>query len=471
MNKEILYVENLSTSQPSSQNIDNITFSLEQGKIMGITGLHNSGITALAAALSGEIPVSHGTIYLEDRPLRLTSRVQANRLGIFRIIQEQAVIPTLTISENMNILKIQSRKNHILDPKMNLETTRAVFKHYGIGGDPDGYPASLSVGQLTQLSICRAVICGARVLVCYALGEGTSEADFLSLRRFLRMLRDEDLAVLLITPDARKALQLSDRVAVMRSGMLCYQRDAAEASFEEMLLHMAIQEATSAVSPVLSESEIHRISLRDLTIAAPLMRSRTITVDLCGGTSTGLFWPSGNYGNDLKRAFLGEVPASGTVVENGRTESFRSWRKRNRCHIACLGIRFWEHDIQEHMTVGENLLLRTYHRFGHRLGVLNTDMLALALREFSSSHGLDPDCLSYYPRHLSPELRHQVVLWSVLLAPPKLLVLDCPMFTMDEQIRRNYLSALDELKANGTAILWSDNGEFPKYYCDSYIQM
>lgn len=471
MNQEILYAENLTTNQPSSQNIDHVSFSLEQGRIMGITGLHNSGITALAGALCGEIPLSRGTVYLEDRPLHLTSRAQANRLGIFRITQEQAVIPTLTISENMNILKMQSQKNHILDPKMDLETTRSVFQHYGIGGDPDGYPASLSVGQLTQLSICRAVICGARVLVCYALGEGTSEADMRSLRRFLQMLRDEDISILLITPDARKALLLSDRMAVMRSGMLCYQRDTAEASLEDMVHHMAIQKAAEPLPQAPASARSWQIGLRDLTVALPQICEHPITADLQSGTSVGLFWPSSDYGNKIKKVFLGQLPATGTVIENGRVESFQSWRKRNRHQIACLGLRFWEQDLQEHMTVGENLLLRTYHRYDRRGGILNQAMLKLALREFSGSHGLDPDCLNCYPRHLPPELRHQVVLWSVLFAPPKLLVLDCPMFTMDEQIRQNYLRALDELKVGGTAILWSDNGEFPKYYCDRYLSV
>ena len=471
MKKEILYVEQLTTDQSSSQNIDHVTFSLEQGKILGITGLHNSGIMALAGALSGEIPICHGTVYLEDAPVKLTSRTQANQLGIFHITQELAVIPTLTVSENMNILRMQNRQNLILHPRTDLETTRSVFEHYRIGGNPDGYPPALSVGQRTQLSICRAVICGARVLICSAPGEGTSEADLLSLRRFLQMLRDEGLSILIITPDARTALFLSDQVAVMRSGMICYRREVQEASLEDMVCCMAAMKAAAPLLRQSPEREDYRIGLRNLIIPGTKTRSHPINLDLAGGTSLGLLWPAQSYGSDVRKAFLGQSSASGTVLQNGCKEPFRKWRKRNRHQIACLGLRFWEQDLQENMTVAENLLLRTYHRYDRRLGILNPVMLNLALREFSEAYGLDPDCLNRYPRHLSPELRHQVVLWSVLFAPPRLLVLDCPMFTMDEQIRRNYLSALEDLKRGGTAILWSDNGEFPKYYCDRYLSL
>ena len=168
---------------------------------------------------------------------------------------------------------MQNRQNLILHPRTDLETTRSVFEHYRIGGNPDGYPPALSVGQRTQLSICRAVICGARVLICSAPGEGTSEADLLSLRRFLQMLRDEGLSILIITPDARKALFLSDQVAVMRSGMICYRREVQEASLEDMVCCMAAMKAAAPLLRQSPEREDYRIGLRNLIIPGTKTRS------------------------------------------------------------------------------------------------------------------------------------------------------------------------------------------------------
>ena len=70
---------------------------------------------------------------------------------------------------------------------------------------------------------------------------------------------------------------------------------------------------------------------------------------------------------------------------------------------------------------------------------------------------------------LPPELRNQIVLWGVLFSPPKLLVLDCPMYGMDEQIRQSFLVCLKKLKAAGTAILWSDNSETLRNYSDQFV--
>lgn len=208
MRKEILYAENLTTDQTSEQNIDHVSFLLEQGEILGVTGLHGSGISALAAALCGERRISHGTIYLDGEPVRLASREQANHLGIYQITQSFAVVPTLSVSENLNILRGFSWRGFLIDQKLNQETTRVVFEHYGISGNPNGYPGALSKGEQAQLSICRAMICGAKVLVCREIGEGFSEDELLALHRFLRQLCGEGISVVLITPDARKGAAL-----------------------------------------------------------------------------------------------------------------------------------------------------------------------------------------------------------------------------------------------------------------------
>lgn len=466
MRKEILYAENLTTDQTSEQNIDHVSFLLEQGEILGVTGLHGSGISALAAALCGERRISHGTIYLDGEPVRLASREQANHLGIYQITQSFAVVPTLSVSENLNILRGFSWRGFLIDQKLNQETTRVVFEHYGISGNPNGYPGALSKGEQAQLSICRAMICGAKVLVCREIGEGFSEDELLALHRFLRQLCGEGISVVLITPDARKALRFSDHVAVMRGGMICYYREAAEATLEEMVRCMAVKTAASVLKRE-GCADRHPISFRGVRLRE--FGARSITAELYGGVSLGLFWAFSSYGDLVTQLFTGRKKGFGTVLEGGVSCSFNDWLKRNRQQIFCLGIRFWECNLNENMTVAENLLLRTYYRYNDRLGILNRPMLGLALREFAAAHGIDPACFEKYPRHLSPELRNQIVLWSVLFSPPKLLVLDCPMYTMDEQIRRSFLNALAELKAGGTAILWSDSSESPQYYCDRFI--
>lgn len=467
MKEETLYVENLTTSLTSGQNIDHISFSLDRGEILGITGLHRSGIVALADALTGEIRPSAGTIYLDGEPVSLTSRGSANDLGIYEIKHSLSVIPTLSISENLNVLRRFSWRNFFIRKRLNQDTTRLVFERYGISGDPDDYTYELTKGQQMELSICRALLCGARVLICWEAGEGFCEEELAEFKRFLHQIRDEGTPVIMINSDARKVMQFADRIAVIRSGMLCYDRNTAEASLDEVF-HCIAGEPLAAAPGGMQKAFKPLLSLRGLWI--PESPSRRISTEVYAGTVLGLYWAASGWGDMVYQVFSGKRKSTGTVVEGDRALPFSRWRRKNREKILCLGMRFWENALHENMTVAENLALRTYARYKSRAGVYNRRMLRLALREFAEAHGIDPDCLEQYPRHLPPELRNQIVLWGALFAPPKLLVLDCPMYTMDEQIRQNFLNCLTELRGAGTAILWSNNNSMIlNTYCDRVV--
>lgn len=467
MKEEILYVENLTTGLTAEQNIDHISFSLARGEIMGVTGLQGSGIFALADALTGAVRPSAGTIYLDGEPVRLTSQKNANDLGIYEIRHSLSVIPTLSVAENLNVLRRFSWRNFFIRRKLNQDTTRVVFEHYGINGDPDDCTCGLTKGQQMELSICRALLCGARVLICREAGEGFCEEELAEFKRFLRQIRDEGTPVIMINSDARKVVEFADRIAVVRSGMLCYERDTAEASLDEVFRCIAGEPPADAPGGMRTAFE-PLLSLRGLWI--PESPPRQISAEVYAGTVLGLYWAASSHGDMVYQVFSGARNAAGTVVEGGRALPFRVWRQKNRRGMLCLGMRFWENGLHENMTVAENLALRTYSRYDDRAGVLSPRMLRLALREFSEEHGIDPDCLEQYPRHLPPALRNQIVLWGALFAPPRLLVLDCPMYTMDEQIRRNFLSCLAELRGAGTAILWSGNNSMIlNTYCDRVV--
>ena len=128
MRDEILYVENLTTALPSQQNIDHVSFLLERGKVLGVTGLHGSGLSTLAAALCGNARVRSGTIYLDGQPAVFHSRADANHLGIFEIRHSLATIPTLSVSENLMVLHRFAWRDFFIRKRSNLNTTRAVFE-------------------------------------------------------------------------------------------------------------------------------------------------------------------------------------------------------------------------------------------------------------------------------------------------------------------------------------------------------
>lgn len=471
MKSEVLYAEHLLTGQSNRQNLDYISFSITQGEILGITGLNDSGITALADVLTGRLHLRSGTIYYRGEPVTIRSREQANSLGIYEISHKLSVIPTLSVSENLNVLRRFAWKDFFVKRQFNQNITRTVFETYQIQGDPEGSVQDLTNAQRIELSICRAILCGAQLLVCRDVCEGFSEQELVEFTHFLYQLRDEGFSILMFNSNVSMLLRFADRVAIMRKGMICYSRKKAEISLKDIYQHLQIP-LVSSVTTQISAIRHNREPIYLEKIQGLEDPKRIMSMKIVPGQAIGLLWGNHTIGSQIYRVFSRHAPAVGKVTEGSKTFLLADWLSQNRYRILCLGLRFWEVGLFENLTVAENLLLRTYRRYNDRGGVLNMSMLDLAIREFAASRGINLAWLYLYPRHLPPELRERIVLWGALFDPPKLLVLDNPLYTADENIRRDIMAAIEELKSAGTAILWSNNNSVQlRAYCDQVVMM
>ena len=137
MREEVLYAENLATEQANQQNLEYVSFSLLRGEILGITGLNGSGLATLADVLTGRTPLCGGTLYVGGRPVSLFSREQAKAEGIYEVSYSLSMIPTLSVSENLNVLGRGSLRNFFIHPHMNADTTRMILDTYHINSAPE----------------------------------------------------------------------------------------------------------------------------------------------------------------------------------------------------------------------------------------------------------------------------------------------------------------------------------------------
>ena len=454
MNREILYLEHLVTTQTSGQNLEYISLSLREGEILGVTGVSESGMAVLADVLCGRVIPSAGAIYLDGNRVRYASTAEARRLGIYEITYQAAVVSDMTAAENLAVLRGDSGWNRVLHKRQLHEVTCAIFDQYGIAGAPQEKARYLNGEQRLELSVCRALLCGARVLVCREAGEGLTQSELEGFARFLRQLSREGMSIIVFNSDVQKALRYSDRIAVMRGGMVCWEQQSANVTVADIYrrIRLSIPQVSTGrlqVRPPLL------VGLRDIRLLKSEMGG--LTADLHAGRTTGVLCRGIEGRGTVYRMFSGSEPVSGCVTQNARREPFKVWRRRHARTMHCLRSRFWEDGVFDNLTAAENIVFRSLHRFNDRLGVMNLRILQLALRDFAAENGFDPEGLHVYPRHLSAEMRNQLVLLRVRFAPPQLLVLDYPFYTIDEQIKSDLLQCVGKLREKGTAVLWSSN--------------
>jgi simple sugar transport system ATP-binding protein len=225
-------------------------FVVEAGTVTALIGDNGAGKSTLVKVLSGVFPPDDGTILLDGETVAFHSPLDAHRLGIETVYQDLALAPHLDAAANVFLGREIRRAGVFTNKRAMRKRTMVAFNDLGVTTvqDPSVPVASLSGGQRQSVAIARSALWAKRVIF---FDEPTAALGVVQTQRVLdliRRIRDQGLGVVLITHTLPDALEVADRVEVLRHGRRSAHFDRAEATIE--LLVAAITGAVTNVAPV-----------------------------------------------------------------------------------------------------------------------------------------------------------------------------------------------------------------------------
>jgi sulfate/thiosulfate transport system ATP-binding protein len=194
--------------------LDNVDFDVPAGSLTALLGPSGSGKSTLLRAIAGLDQPDSGTITIDGRDV---TRLPPQRRGIGFVFQHYAAFKHLTVRDNVAFgLKIRRR------PKAEIrEKVDNLLEVVGLSGFQTRYPSQLSGGQRQRMALARALAVDPQVLL---LDEPFGALDAKvreDLRAWLRRLHDEvHVTTVLVTHDQAEALDVADRIAVLRDGRI-----------------------------------------------------------------------------------------------------------------------------------------------------------------------------------------------------------------------------------------------------------
>jgi ABC-type uncharacterized transport system ATPase subunit len=195
---------------------DRVDLDVHAGEVHALLGENGAGKSTLISILAGMYRPDAGEIRIDGTPQVIDSPRAAIGLGIGTVYQHLTLVPTLSVLENL-MLGIGSQGG-----RLDLTQARSRFDELagvlGVTFDADATVGALALGQRQQVEIMKALWRRSRVLV---LDEPTSmltPQDYDELRRYLERLKADGLAVVLITHKLHEAIEMGDRVSILRSG-------------------------------------------------------------------------------------------------------------------------------------------------------------------------------------------------------------------------------------------------------------
>ena len=244
MNEPLLSVRGLTKTFGGLVAVDNVSFDVARGEVVGLLGDNGAGKSTLIKCISGVHAAEDGEIVFDGERVQFTSPMEARRVGIETIYQDLALANNLDVGANIFLGREVKRRRlggliQTLDDTRMREQSRQTLDSLQIRFPSMTAPIEkLSGGQRQAVAIARAVYWDARLMIMDEPTNNLGVPEQHKVLELIRMLKGRGVPVILITHVMPDALAVTDRIIVMHRGRKVAEKITAGTHAEELVQYM-----------------------------------------------------------------------------------------------------------------------------------------------------------------------------------------------------------------------------------------
>jgi branched-chain amino acid transport system ATP-binding protein len=237
--ERVLEVDHLTLRFGGLTAIDDVTFHIDRGEILGLIGPNGAGKTSCFNAITGVYAPSEGEVRFRGSSLAGMKRHKITQLGIARTFQNIRLFPAMTALENVLVGADARHRTGMLSALFRLPRHRReeddghdrgmeLLRFMGLHKRADELAANLSYGDQRRLEIARAMATDPQLICLDEPAAGFNPAEKAGLMELIRKIRDRGYTVLLIEHDMRLVMGVTDRIVVLEFGRKIAEGTPAE---------------------------------------------------------------------------------------------------------------------------------------------------------------------------------------------------------------------------------------------------
>jgi ribose transport system ATP-binding protein len=442
--------------------LTDVDLTIRAGEVHALLGENGAGKSTLVAVASGAVAPDTGSIEVGDITFSRLTPAQATELRIAIVHQHPAVLPDMTVGENIRVAVPAQvlRKSGDVDAAM-----RAMLADVGFTAHLDDRVGSLTIAQKHLLELAKALAVEPVLLILdeptAPLGQDSVELLF----DRVRAAAARGTAVVYITHRLAEVRALADRVTVLRDGTVRGGGLAADISDDELLRLIVGRKLESTFPPKATGGEPTRPALVVEALSGQGFHDVSFTAER--GEIVGISGIVGNGQSALLRALGGLESFEGTVRLGEAVFNARELRRR----ASYLPADRHREGLMMSMSVRENAALAALHRFT-RGPLLSSRREADTVGGQLRSLAVKTPSLESTISALSGGNQQKVVLARALMSKPALLVADEPTQGVDVGARSEIYRILREIAAEGVpVVIASSDAKELEGLCDRVVVM
>jgi putative multiple sugar transport system ATP-binding protein len=453
-------MRNITKTFPGVKALENVSFDVRKGEIHAIVGENGAGKSTLMKVLSGVYPhgTYEGTIVFEGQECRFKTIRDSEHRGLVIIHQELALVPLLSITENM-FLGNEHDSFGVIDWNANERRTRELLKKVGLNEDPSTKITNMGTGKQQLVEIAKALSKEVKLLILDEPTASLSEKDSQTLLALLREFRSQGISCILISHKLNEVRAVADRVTVIRDGKTIETINTEDITEDRIIASMVGRSLENRFPP--REPKIGDVifEVKNWSVYHPLHTDRQvikgIDLNVRKGEVVGIAGLMGSGRTEFAMSLFGQSYGrhiTGEVLLHGKPVDTRSVSRVVKQGIAYV--------TEDRKTYGLNLIDHIKNNttlanlFGvSRRGIID-DMLEMKVaNDYRKRTNIRSSSIYQTTGNLSGGNQQKVVLSKWLFADPEVLILDEPTRGIDVGAKYEIYTIINELAAEGKAII------------------
>jgi putative multiple sugar transport system ATP-binding protein len=458
----LLQTRHIRKTFPGVVALDNVNLGVRAGEIHAVVGENGAGKSTLMKVLSGVYPHGsfEGEIWFDGAERRFAGIADSEALGIIIIHQELALVPGLSIAENI-FLGNEPARLGVIDWPQAHRRSRELLAKVGLRESTSTLVGDIGVGKQQLVEIAKALSKQVRLLILDEPTASLNETDSDALLDLLLELKRQGIACILISHKLNEIAKVADTVTVLRDGSTVASMDCSDGPPQQNVIinHMVGREMADRYPRRTPKIGDTLFELRDWRVHHPLHADREVIkgVDLsvARGEIVGIAGLMGAGRTELAMSVFGRSwgrRISGQALVNGRVVDLSTVQK-----AVAHGLAYVTEDRKSlGLVMADNITRNT--TLANLPGVARGGVI---------DEGREHEVASDFRRKLATRCagvqqpvvnlsggnQQKVVLAKWLFANPSLLILDEPTRGIDVGAKFEIYSLIAQLAEEGRAIL------------------
>lgn len=463
MTEKILEMTNITKNFPGVKALNDVNLQVTTGEIHALIGENGAGKSTLMKVLSGVHP--HGTydgnIMFANHRCTFKNINDSEELGIVIIHQELALIPKLSIAENI-FLGNERVKKGIINWNETIVETKALLKKVGLKIDPQEKVGNIGVGKQQLVEIAKALSKEVKLLILDEPTAALNEEDSENLLQLMLTFKRQRITSILISHKLKEVLKVSDHITVLRDGQTIKSFDVKKSQVTEgeIIKHMVGRELSN-LFPERTDHVKDEIAfeIKDWTVYHPIDLERKILhnihFNIRRGEIIGIAGLMGAGRTELAMSIFGKAygrKITGQLYKNGEEIIL------NRVDQAIKnGLAYVSEDRQVYGlvlidSVKKNLTLANLKQVSNK-GLLDRRREMVEAESLRTKINIRTPTLDQQIMHLSGGNQQKVVLGKWIFSEPDVFILDEPTRGIDVGAKYEIYKMINELAERGKSIM------------------